>query len=81
MKNSTIGRLNTPSQLASPSSFPVNMSDGIESITANGGANDGSHDTIVSYKLSEQVFINYIGKMKKVEPIFLLVAIKDADTA
>lgn len=64
-KWNTTGRLNAQSLENSPSSFPVTVADGNETMTARCGADDGSGETIVSSSFAERVILKGIGKMKK----------------
>lgn len=73
------GRLKPPARSFCSSSFAVKISDGTESVTASGRADDGSDESIVSPKVAENAVLNGIGKFKKIPPISLQVALKDGD--
>lgn len=51
--------------------------DGKECIEEQGRTGDGSDENIVSNEFAQQVVLNKIGKLKKIEPIILQVALKD----
>lgn len=74
------GRLK-PSTNQHTSSFFVTVTDGSESMTASGRTDDGSDESIVSSKLTESAVLAGIGKMKKISPVSLQVALTDDEDA
>lgn len=80
-QNEVTGRLKSFSRIPESSSVIVILSDGNESVTANGRTDDGSDESIVSTKLVEPAVRSGIGKMKKIDTLSLQVAPKDGGDA
>ena len=58
-------------------SCTVQLADGSASLMATGRCDDGPDDTIVSPKIAEQAAIECIGKMSRIKPVVLQVALTD----
>ena len=58
-------------------SCTVQLADGSASLMATGRCDDGADDTIVSPKIAEQAAIEGIGKMSRIKPVVLQVALTD----
>lgn len=61
---------------ADPVSFDMTFGEGAESNDAQGRADDGAHESLVSSRISEQAVLNGIGKMKKVKSVTMKVTVK-----
>lgn len=71
----------TCSHSATTSSYPVTVTDGAESKTANGRLDDGSDESLVSPKFSKRAVLNGFGKMTKIDKVTLHVALKNTTEA
>lgn len=83
----TVGRMKKPHsnnkntvETETPS-CPVLVSDGMASISATGRCDDGSDDSLASPTLAERAAIQGIGKIRKVNPVHIQVALKSGDDA
>lgn len=63
------------------SSFEVQFQDGNESLWANGRADDGYDESIITARIAEHAVLNGVGKIKKITPISLQVALKSGSEA
>lgn len=79
-ENKTVLRVATLNPKDS-SSFEVEFVDGKESQTATGRTDDGADESIVSFRVAQCAVMNGIGKMKKISPITLQVALKEGSQA
>lgn len=68
-------------QNAATLSYLVTVTDGAESMTANGPNKDGREESTVSPKLAERAVFNGIGKMTKIDRVTLQVGLKNITTA
>lgn len=59
----------------------IRIEDGDEILDTVGRIDDGSDESIVSPHLAEKAVLNGIGKMAKIKPLSLQVALKEADDA
>ena len=75
----TVGCLNQPSE--SESTMPIILSEGDEQLTAYGRTDDGADFTLISPRIAEKAVISGIGRMKKIRPMKLQVALKDKQEA
>lgn len=80
MENKTVGHVSTVSNERS-SSFNVVSMGNKESYAANGRADDGEDESIVSSLIAEHAVLNGIGRMKKVVSVKLQVALRDCNEA
>lgn len=69
-----------PTSLESPE-MKIRLEDGTEFIDAVGRADDGSDESIVSRRLAEKAALDGIGKIAKIEPLVLQVALMKGDKA
>lgn len=63
------------------SSFTVLIDDCGETMTAKGHADDGSDESIVSSRVAERAVLNGIGKLTRIAPVTLQVALKTGSDA
>lgn len=78
----TVRRINQKLNFDSTTpSFTVTIQDGREMMEATARADDGSDESIVSAKLAEKAVLNGIGKISKIDPIKIQVALKANDDA
>ena len=81
----TTGRItqDVPPKLAQVDtpSCPISVSDGTNSLDAQGRCDDGSDDSIVSANLAERAAIMGIGKTSAIKPVRLCVALKSEEEA
>lgn len=68
-------------KLSRTGSVQVELQDGSETVNARGRADDGSDESIVSSRIAEQAVLNGVGKMAKITPITLQVALKSGANA
>lgn len=80
-KHPVAGRLQPTIGKTISSSFTVTLCDGNECMAAQGRADDGSDESIVSSTVAEKAVLNGIGKLTKIDPVFLQVALKQGDNA
>lgn len=74
-EDKVVGSVNV-SRHAASSSFVVSFHEGEESLTGKGRADDGSDESTVSTRIAECAVLNGIGKMTKIAPISLQVALE-----
>lgn len=55
--------------------------DNNKSYSATGRVDGGADESVVLSKIAEHVFLNGVGKMAKIDPVFLQVALKDSTNA
>lgn len=60
-------------------SCPVRLADGPASMFATGRCEYGSNHTTVSPKVAEQAVIDWIGEMRRIQPVVLQVLLWDED--
>lgn len=83
--NGNIGRLkpsNTENLKTDDSpSYNISLSDGMAELTALSRCDDSSDDSIVAAKMAERASSQGIGKITKIKPVRLQVALKSGDDA
>lgn len=75
-KAAVTGSLNPPHDQPTYPTLNVTFCDGSESMTESGRADEGSDETIISARIAESATFNGIGKMAKITPVTLQVALK-----
>lgn len=80
-ENKVAGRMNAMNTSNTHSTVDVIFSDGDESLTAKGPADDGSDESIVSSQVAKRVILHGIGRMSKIPPVRFQVALKTGEEA
>lgn len=73
------GRMGDPTSTSA--SLTVTFHDGDESLSVTGRADDGSDESIVSAEAVERAVLNGVGKIRKIKPVTLQVALKSETKA